>query len=121
MQHAESLHRSRKASQFVRDLISLVLHHMLVVESLPSVTNPHRRRVGGSPLRMASDKVRDRVKRMIEDGRRNPAYYVPSKPEKDFRYPKPSRLHFPMTAEKLKDDILTRHAAVKAELAADEG
>ena len=105
----------------MRDLISLVLDHMLVVEPLQAVTQ-HPGMCGGNGMRrITSGGARDRLWQMLDHGGKHPAYHIPSKARTELKAPSRPPLQFETTAEKLREEILATHGEVKAEIAAEEG
>lgn len=131
------LYESKNASPFVRDLIELVLGHMLIVEPLGSLTS--RQDEPGSKVsrqitsdevnqdepknkvlrRITSDEVKDRLARMLDSHAEDP-YYAASKNRVKFKPPSRRGIQLHTTGEKLRDYILTRHARVRAMLEAEK-
>lgn len=108
------LHRSKKASQFVRDLIFIVLHKMLVVEDLNDVKRrPDQPRPNGWG-RIASHEVTDILEHMWERGTSDQTYYAPSKQKTEFTKPRRSVISFTGTRDELKKDIYAQYRQAKA-------
>ncbi|SPO02361.1 uncharacterized protein DNG_05034 [Cephalotrichum gorgonifer] len=119
--HANNLHKHNNTSPFVRDLVDLVVNHMLVVEDLESLETAHdTKRTKGSGRRISSREAKGELKKMFEAENDNAGYYSPSSPTRRFNVEKRDPLKISGTKSEIINFSDKRHWEEMAKWEASE-